>query len=78
MWRYIDNKEQIQGPFSANQMLLWYNMGFFEKGLLMLGTAKKLAPPHLPGELRAPVARPESSCGAVSPARRRAAGPCGG
>ena len=55
MWRYIDNKEQIQGPFSANQMLLWYNMGFFEKGLLMLGTAKKLAPPHLPGELRAPV-----------------------
>ena len=55
VWRYIDNKEQIQGPFSANQMLLWYNMGFFEKGLLMLGTAKKLAPPHLPGELRAPV-----------------------
>ena len=55
MWRYIDNKEQIQGPFSANQMLLWYNMGFFEKGLLMLGTVKKLAPPHLPGELRAPV-----------------------
>ena len=48
LWRYVDNDGKVQGPFSAQQMILWDDSNFFQKSLLMLGCAPNLAPPNLP------------------------------
>ncbi len=48
LWRYVDNHGKVQGPFSAQQMILWDDSNFFQKSLLMLGCAPNLAPPNLP------------------------------
>ena len=48
LWRYVDNGGKVQGPFSAQQMILWDDSNFFQTSLLMLGCAPNLAPPNLP------------------------------
>lgn len=34
-WQYIDPKNNIQGPFSLQEMLQWHRMGFFQQDLRM-------------------------------------------
>ena len=48
VWRYVDNSENVQGPWTSRQMISWYKQGYFDKNLLVVGCERKLAPPNLP------------------------------
>merc|ERR1712087_416494 len=48
VWRYVDNEQQIQGPWTSKQMVSWYKQGYFELDLLVVGCERKLCPPNLP------------------------------
>ena len=49
VWRYVDNEQQIQGPWTSKQMISWYKQGYFELNLNVVGCERKLCPPNLPG-----------------------------
>merc|ERR1711907_420851 len=49
VWRYVDNEQQIQGPWTSKQMISWYKQGYFELSLNVVGCERKLCPPNLPG-----------------------------
>ena len=34
-WFYLDPQNQVQGPFSADQMAAWYNAGYFQMSLMV-------------------------------------------
>eukprot|EP00873_Tetraselmis_striata_P003068 jgi/Tetstr1/423332/TSEL_014030.t1 len=48
MWRYIDLEGNIQGPFPAKDMQVWFAGGFLQPDLLVCGTGRLVSPPNLP------------------------------
>jgi hypothetical protein len=48
VWRYVDNEGQIQGPWTSKQMISWYQQGYFDMDLLVVGCDRKICPPNLP------------------------------
>lgn len=49
LWRYIDLSGQIQGPFTASNMVDWYTRGYLaDPHLLIVGHDRQVAPPNLP------------------------------
>ena len=50
MWRYIDLEGAVQGPFTANQMIGWYEKGHLvgKLDLQMCGTVSHFTTTTLP------------------------------
>jgi hypothetical protein len=36
-WAYIDDSDQLQGPFAAKDMLSWYDQGYIQASLRVCG-----------------------------------------
>jgi len=51
MWRYIDFKGNMQGPFPARSMEGWFAEGYLSDSTIpVCGTERKVSPPNLPPE----------------------------
>lgn len=51
MWRYIDFKGNMQGPFPAHSMEGWFAEGYLSDSTIpVCGTERKVSPPNLPPE----------------------------
>lgn len=51
MWRYIDFKGNMQGPFPALSMEGWFAEGYLSDSTIPIcGTERKVSPPNLPPE----------------------------